>query len=65
MAEVSHSRGVQAGNHNTQTNVYVSQQPPDLGALSWHGAAEAVRKLSRDDAVVAPARVPVADVAGS
>jgi uncharacterized protein with LGFP repeats len=64
MADVSHSRGVQAGDHNTQTNVYLSAPALDLAALSWHGAAEALRKLSRDEAVVALARVPVADVAG-
>lgn len=47
-----------------QANVYLQRQSPDLGALSWHGAAETLPKLSRDEAVMALARVPVADVAG-
>ncbi|WP_433381011.1 LGFP repeat-containing protein [Actinoplanes sp. CA-142083] len=66
MAEVNRGRGVQVGDQNTQTNVFMpsQSQPLNLGALNWHVAATKVRELSRDNAVVALAAVPLADAVG-
>jgi hypothetical protein len=63
MVDASHGRGVQAGDHNQQTNYFVQHQGLDLGVLNTHTAADKLRDLSRDDAVIALARIPAADAA--
>jgi uncharacterized protein with LGFP repeats len=59
---VNNSQGVQAGDHNHQTNVFLHRSS-NLSALNPHSAAAKVRAMTRDEAVEALASVPADDAA--